>query len=434
MNKKIFAIIGREYVTRVRTKGYIIGTLIFPVMLVLIFGGIFIFAKIFQPSTRTYYVVDQTEKIYDEFVNMLPDTLDNGSAKYIFTEKNVSPEAIGATLEEYQKLVMKKKITGYLIIPVNIIESREVKYSAQNVSDFEEQRDFRRALSRIVTNMRLENMGLSANEIRKEMSLGNIRLISRQITDEGEIEKSGVSSFVLTYFLTYIMLIMIMAYGATVMRSVIEEKSQRITETIISSIKPVELMLGKIIGICGLGITQLIIMGIFVLGAVHYGETLFLKFGVNTQEILTVVREINFSPTVFTFMILFFLLGFLFFASIFAAIGAIVNTEDEGQQFQMPIIFLVMISYFIMFSVAKNPDTPMAFWASLIPVFTPLVMFCRIAVSDPILPSGAILSIFTMTISTALLIMLVAKIYRVGILMYGKKPSIKEAIKWIRYN
>jgi len=217
------------------------------------------------------------------------------------------------------------------------------------------------------------------------------------------------------------------------MRSVIEEKSQRITETIISSIKPIELMMGKIIGVCGLGLTQLILMGLLILAVVHFSESIFGGIGVNIPELIQVVKQIDFSPTVFGFMILFFLVGFVFYASLYAAIGAMVSTDDEGQQIQFPIIFLVLIGFFIMFSVAKNPETPMAFWTSLIPTFTPLVMFARVAVSDPILPSGAILSIFTMIGSTVLLIMLIAKIYRVGILMYGKKASFKEAVKWIRY-
>jgi ABC-2 type transport system permease protein len=132
-------------------------------------------------------------------------------------------------------------------------------------------------------------------------------------------------------------------------------------------------------------------------------------------------------------MIVFFLLGFAFFASMFAAVGAMVNTEDEGQQFQLPLIFMVLIGYFAMFGVIQSPETPTALWVSLIPLFTPMVMFARIVVTDPVLPSGAIPSLFIMAASVAGIIWLTAKIYRVGILMYGKKPSIKEAIKWVRY-
>jgi len=433
MNKKIFAIIKREYVTRVRTKGFIIGTILFPVVLVLIFGGIFLFSSIFKPSTRSYYVIDQTGHIYGEFVKMLPDTLDTGERKFQFTEKKVEPEYVDTALAEFQELVLSKQIDGYMVIPENVVDLCRVKYSARNVSNFDEQRSLSNALSRIVTNFRLERADLPVDEIRREMSQGRVRLISRQVTKEGEIEKSGISSFGLTYLLSYIMLLMIMIYGQTLMRSVIEEKTQRITETIISAVKPLELMIGKIIGICSLGLTQLVFIGLIVSAVVTFGEPLFVKFGVRTPEILDVIRQIQFTPTVFAFMVVFFLLGFVFFASLFAAIGAMVNTEDEGQQFQMPLIFLIMIGYFMMLPVIQNPDTNMAFWASLVPFFTPLVMFARVAVRDPVLPTGAILSLFTMGISVVVMILFTAKIYRVGILMYGKKASIREVIKWVRY-
>ncbi|HHS12904.1 MAG TPA: ABC transporter permease, partial [bacterium] len=122
-----------------------------------------------------------------------------------------------------------------------------------------------------------------------------------------------------------------------------------------------------------------------------------------------------------------------FFSGLFAGIGAMVNTEDEGQQYQMPIIFLILIGYFMMFAIARHPETPMAFWTSLIPVFTPMVMFARIAVSDPVLPSGTWISLGVMVLANFLLIRIITKVYRVGILMYGKKPSFREALKWIRY-
>jgi ABC-2 type transport system permease protein len=132
-------------------------------------------------------------------------------------------------------------------------------------------------------------------------------------------------------------------------------------------------------------------------------------------------------------MLTFFLLGFVFFSGLFAAVGAMVNTEDEGQQYQLPLIFIILAGYFMMFTVARNPDTPRALWTALIPVFTPIVSFARVAVSDPVIPAGTFLSIFTLALSTVILIIIVAKIYRVGILMYGKKPSLKETLRWLKY-
>ena len=433
MSKQILAIINREYATRAKTKGFIIGTILFPLILVLIFSGIFISGKFFQPSTRTYYIIDQSDLIYDEFVKFQSGTLDTGEPKYNFIRKHVTASDLDSTLESFQIRVRNKEINGYLFIPEDVVESKEVKYSARNVSDFEEQESFSRTLSWIVTNTKLEAKGYSSSDIRDVMNQGRVSLVSHQITDKGEIQKSGVSSYILTYILTYVMFLMTMIYGQITMRSVIEEKSQRITEGIVSSVKPMELMFGKILGVCGLGLTQLVIFGGFMLAAVTFAEPLFKSFGVTAPDFLNIIRQVHFTAPVFVFMIIYFILGFIFYASLYAALGAMVNSEDEGQQFQTPMIMLLVFAYFIMFTVARNPETTRALWASLIPPFTPLVMFARVSVSDPSLPSGAIISIFTMLGSTAFVIWLVAKIYRVGILMYGKKPSLKEALKWIRY-
>jgi ABC-2 type transport system permease protein len=429
----MLAVIKREYITRVKTKGFIIGTLIFPVLIVLVLSGVIIFDAFFQPTTKTFAIVDESGKIYQEFINLQSDTLKNGEPKYRFFKVDISQEEEESIYDSLKTSVMNQKIEGYLIIPESILESREVTYAARNVSDFEELGSFSHSFSWIVTNLRLEQKGLDVDAVREQMNAGRVRLNSKQVTEEGEVEKSGISSYILTYFITYTIFLLIMIYGGMLMRSVIEEKSQRISETIVSSIKPFELMLGKLIGICSLGITQLIIFGIFIIGVVSFAEPIFVHFGASSSEFLDIIRNLQFSVSVFAFMIIFFILGFVFYSSLFAAVGAMVNSEDEGQQFQMPLIFLIIIGFFIMFTVARNPDTAKAFWISLIPFFTPLVMFARIAVSDPVLPSGAYLSIFTMLGFTAFILWIVAKIYRVGILMYGKKPSIKEALKWIRY-
>jgi len=432
MNRKILAVIKREYVTRARTKAFIIGTLITPVMLILVFGGIFIFNALLKPSTQRFTLVDLTGQLATEFIAQLQDTLRDGSPKYQFTVQSPMAGEVETALQLIQKKVLAREIQGYLIVPENIVDQPVLRYSARNVSDIENQESFSRAMSRVVTNRRLEKIGLSPETIRREMDLGRVRLESHQVTDTGEVQKNAGASFGLAYLLAYILLLLIMVYGQMVMRSVIEEKTQRITEMIVSSIRPVELLAGKLMGICMLGVTQLVVIGLILMALVFYAEPLLLRFGINSEELLSIISSIDFSPTIFAFLIFYFFMGFLFYAGMFGAIGAMINTEDEGQQFQMPLVFIIIIGYFVVFGIAQNPDTPAAFWISMIPFYTPLIMFARIAVSDPVLPSGAILSIFTMLGFTTLLIWLTARIYRVGILMYGKKPSIKEAWKWLK--
>jgi ABC-2 type transport system permease protein len=427
------AVVKREYLTRVKKKGFIIGTLLLPVMLVMLFGGVFIFARFFRPESKDLVVVDETGRIYGEFTAMLPDTLRNGEPKYRFREYQPGGKSLEEIRAELNKQVIGKQIDAFLIIPGDVTESRTVTFSGRNMSDYEEQEELQRALSRIVANIRLENKGLPAAVIREEMMLGQVRLQGIQVTEKGEVQSSGISNFLLTYLLSYILMLFIMIYGQTVTRSVIEEKSQRITETIISSIKPVELMLGKMLGICLVGITQLLVIGGFIYAFSVYGDDLLSGAGVQVPELLNAIQNIHFTPVVFVFFMLFFLMGYLLYAALFAAIGAMVNTEDEGQQFLAPVVILNLLSFFIMFSVAKNPDTPSALWTSLFPFFTPVVMFARIAASAPVLPSGAVISVFTTAGAVYLLLLVTAKIYRVGILMYGKKPSLKEAWKWLKY-
>jgi ABC-2 type transport system permease protein len=148
---------------------------------------------------------------------------------------------------------------------------------------------------------------------------------------------------------------------------------------------------------------------------------------------MQVISDIHFTPFIFATFLFYFVVGFIFYSSLAAAIGAMVSTTDEGQQFFQAVVFLLLISFFMVMSVVQNPNTGLAFWGSLVPFFTPVVMFGRITATSPTLPSGFYLSIFTLLGSTALLIWLTAKIYRVGILMYGKKASLKEVVKWIRY-
>ncbi len=433
MSLKMWAVIKREYVTRARTKGFIIGTLIFPLFLGLVFGGIFLFEKMFQPSTQTFEIVDQTGIIFEGFTHLQSDTLKNGMPKYIFIKNDAVPESIETEQEALRDKVVRKEIDGYIIIPEDFYQTRTVRFAARNVGDFELQGAFSGSFSRLIIDHSLKEKGFPVDEIRSELGR-RVRMESHQVTEKGEISKSGGASYVLAYLLSYVMMLMIMIYGQTLMRSVIEEKSHRITETIVSSIKPGELMMGKIIGVCGLGITQLVVFGGFMYILIAYAIPVFTRLGVDSPDILKFIGSISFSPTVFIFLVIFFLFGFIFYSTLFAGLGAMVSTEDEGQQYTTPMMILIMLGFFMMLSVARNPDTSAAFWISLVPVFTPVVMFARVAVADPVLPSGAVLSVFTLLGFTALVVYFTSKIYRVGILMYGKKASFKEALKWIRYS
>ena len=434
VSKKVFAVIKREYLTRVRTKGFIITTLLMPVLMVVFMFGVIIFEKVFKPDQKIYYVVDQTGRIFGEFERMLPDTLATGEKKYVLIEQKTGTGSLDALAAGFQQDVIDEKVDGYIVIPEDVLESRRVKYAARNISNVEEQRKLRSILSQIVTNIRLENLGLSPEDIHREMAQGRIFLDTPQITAEGEIKASGRANMVLTMFLGFLLYFLLIMSGVMVMQSVLEEKTQRITETVVASVKPFELMTGKLIGICGLGITQILVIGLFVLGIGLQSNTIFGRFGAGANDIFDIFNQINVSFTTLFFFVVFFVLGYVLYASMFVAIGAIVNTQEEAGQLQFPVILPIILQFLMFFSVSQNPDTTTAFWVSIIPFLTPILMFTRVSVMAPQIPSGAFLSIGLMILTVILMMIVVSKIYRIGILMYGKRPTIKELIKWVKYS
>jgi len=434
LSRKVIVVIKREYLAKVRTKGFIITSLLMPVLMIFFMFGVFIFQRLFQPEQMSYYLIDQTGRIASEFIRMLPDTIETGEKQYNIIVKEVGDTGLEDQLEGFRRDVLDEKVDGYIIIPEDVLDSRRVIYASSNVSNLDEQGKLRGILSQIVTNIRIENLGVSPEDIRREMAQGRIRLETPRITEEGEVEASGGASILLSTIMLFLLYFLLILTGVMLMQSVLEEKTQRITETIIASIDSFELMTGKLIGVCGLGITQIIIMIVFVLGIGLNSDVIFSRFGVNSAEITGIISQIDISFSMVVFFVIYFVLGYLLYASMFAAVGAIVNTAEEAGQLQFFVMMPIIIQFFISFSISQNPDTNTAYWFSLFPFFTPILMFSRVSVMSPQVPDGAYLSIFVMLVTVILMLKLVSKIYRVGILMYGKRPSLKELIKWVRYS
>jgi ABC-2 type transport system permease protein len=210
--------------------------------------------------------------------------------------------------------------------------------------------------------------------------------------------------------------------GNTIMRSIILEKSSRIVEVVLSTTSPFKMMAGKILGQGFVGLTQYIIWATFGITLAVYGN-----------KILPISNEyFSFAPSLFVYFVIFYVLGYFLYATLFSAIGAMVNTDQEGQQLSFPVIMMLIIPLMILGLIVKNPDSSIATVFSLIPFFSPIIMFARINLSSPgFLEIGSAIMILILTI--LFLIWIVAKIYRVGILMYGKRPNLPEIIKWMRY-
>jgi ABC-2 type transport system permease protein len=245
-----------------------------------------------------------------------------------------------------------------------------------------------------------------------------------------EVETSAEFAMAIGMVFTALIYMFIFVYGAMVMQGVMEEKTNRIVEIMVSSVKPFDLMMGKLIGIGLVGLTQFGLWGLLIAGVSLFGTTLFAGAGGSLEMIISLLASNNVVELCLYF-ILFFIGGYLIYASLFAAIGAIVNSQEDTQQYMMPITVLILFAFYAGFYSAQNPDGPLAFWTSLIPFFSPIVMMTRLPYGIPWWQ--LVVSIVLLVITVILIIQLVAKIYRIGILMYGKKPTYAEIVKWLRY-
>ncbi len=267
-----------------------------------------------------------------------------------------------------------------------------------------------------------------------------------------QISSSQIAGVIGMVF-TFIVYLFIVAYGAMVMQGVMEEKTNRIVELIISSVKPFELMMGKIIGILFVGLTQvflwgiltsclLLIGGVFSMGsppdpaalqqAVELSGSGELNDVISAEasEIMQILSTINFIE-ILIFFILYFVGGYLLYASIFAAIGSAVDQQEDTQQFMTPVMLFMAFAFYAGIYSMQNPDGPLAFWCSMIPFTSPVVMMIRLPFEIPMWEK--LLSVVLLYLTSVSIVWVSAKIYRVGILMYGKKPSVKEIVKWIKY-
>jgi ABC-2 type transport system permease protein len=221
----------------------------------------------------------------------------------------------------------------------------------------------------------------------------------------------------------------VLFYGQIILRGVIEEKSSRVVEIMLSSLRPFQLMAGKVLGIALVGFTQYAIWALFGLGASRYGKSVMVGF---ISEAQNFDFKFNIPPYIFIFFVVFFILGYFLYGTVYAAIGSMVNSEKEAQNLVMPVTMLLVVPLLLMVFIMKNPESTVSVALSMIPFFAPVLMLLRVCILLPPIEqlAGSILILF---LTILLMIWLSSKIYRVGILMYGKRPSFKEIVKWMRY-
>lgn len=422
--KKILAVIKREYLQIVRTKGFIIGTILGPVLMSLFIIVPVLMSVVSVAQQETIAVIDATGEIFPEMKARLNHKLKDGSLRYILEEYRIGAD-VDLLKEELNQKVLAKELSSYIYIPENIVTGGEAEYVSEHVSDFDKTRNFINVLNSIIIGKRLTEEGLDPQEIGKLLS--RISMTTKKVTKRGVEEDTG-GTFIIAYFLVLILYMTLIFYGQTILRSVIEEKSSRVVEIMLSSLKPFQLMAGKIFGIAAVGFTQYTIWALFGLGLSTYGGTMISKFIPQSASFTMPTLP----PHIFLYFVIFFILGYFLFSTLFAAIGSTVNTEKEAQQLQTPVIMLLVIPLLLIMFIMRSPDSSLSVILSMIPFFAPTLMLLRVCIlMPPFYQVGGAIVILILT--TLLMIWLTAKIYRVGILMYGKRPSFREIAKWMRY-
>lgn len=426
--RKVSIIIGREYMTRVRGKAFILTTILLPLGLV-VFFGVAIGVQLLDSNTQyEFAVLDQTGEVYPKLAEM-------DSLRY--------RDYRGAEVADLRTMIMEGELTGYVrITEASVTENSDMEMVHGGSGGIQLIGSIRSDLRNAIRDVRLDRADVSG-EIRSILDQ-EPQLATRELTEEGEEEESNsMFYFALGYIMAFVMYFAMFGYGGLVMRSVIEEKTNRIVEIIASSVKPFELLLGKILGVGLLGVTQFVIWVVAAVGILTFAgpiaaslmdapaETARQMADASGGAAAAVPQIPAIDPAVGIYFVIFFVLGYLIYSAVFASIGSAVDSETDTQQLMLPLMLPIIIAILLLPKVASDPDSTIAVVSSLIPLLSPVLMIARIPITDvPFWELGLCIVLMVGTIVGFLA--LGSKIYRVGILMYGKKASFKEIWKWMR--
>lgn len=419
---RVVVLARREYLTRTRSKGFWIGILLIPVAIL----GIIAVANLMEgrsASVHRLVLVDATGKMAPLLEQALSRESDSGRGGTVFKLQTEAPAPDPrAQRADLNRRALAGDIDAWIWADADELARNEVEYHAQSVSNFSTQRTLRRALTSVVTRLRLRDAGYDYDTIEKLSH--PIELTTVRITETGGRKEEGEGALVLSYVLFMFLYIVIVFFGQQVMTGVLEEKSTRVVELIVSKVTPFEFMMGKLSGIGLVGLTQL---------AVWVGVLAVLS----VPSIQSVIMPPDFRlppipPPVLAHYLILFVLGFFVFASYYAAIGAAFNSTEEAQQLAIVAVFFLVSPMVLFGTIVNDPNSTLATVVSLVPVFTPLIMALRIAVRMP--PLWQILLSYLLTGSfVVFMVWACSRIYRIGILMYGKKPTLRELVRWARY-
>ena len=413
MRYKAFQVAKWEFIEKVKSKAFIISLILMPIIIAAMALLPAMLASKADEEPVHIGIIDDTQKLIQPLGEKLDREfrLKNGQPNYIL--RNLSE---GKSLEEARreanKLVSSESIEGYFLIPGLAFDSGKVEYRAKNVGNFKIQERFSRAIEQVIIENRLVSRGFDAALIRKLTAGINVKSI--KISEKGEESESSFGeTFAKSYVGLLMLIFMVLTSGQLLVRSMVEEKSNRVIEVLLSSCTPRDLMAGKILGLSGLGILQMLVYAMM-------GLALALKTNTNLLQ-----------PEYFVLTLLYAILGYLFYAAIFVAAGSPATTEQEAQQITAYISMLLVAPFALMMLVMQNPNSLIVKVLSYIPVLTPAIMVLRVSIQMPSM--WEILATVVLMIASTMAMMWVAgKIFRVAVLSYGKRPTLPELYRWVR--
>jgi len=415
--RKIWAVIRREFVERIRTRWFWIMALLGP----LFFAAVFVLPTVLAGGggIRQIVVVDATTgSVGARITQLLNDSR-------VFRAVRVS--AGGEVVDSLTAEVEQKRLGGFLILTDAAVDSGKAEYRGSNVSGFATVGALQRTIGEVVSAVRLEREGVDPRIVAQARIA--VRLETKKIAGGKTTGETAAQSFSLAYFMGIILYTAILLYGINVMSSVLEEKTTRIVEVLVSSLRPFQLMLGKVLGVGAVSILQFLIWGVSarILLAHRPG---FLSAG-DLGEPDPVFQVPHVSGATAAVFITYFLGGFFLYSAMFAAVGAMSSSEQEARQAQQPVSWLLVLSFVSMFGMLNDPASAFSVTLSLVPFSAPIAMPVRWAAGN--LPSYEIaLSLGILALSIVAVTWIAARIYRVGILMTGKRPSLRELVRWIK--
>ncbi len=416
-NYRVLAIIKRELRERLFSKAFITTTLLIPGLIIVIFG---VQALLYSTESKNlnFELITENEELTSAFVYEFSNADFVKEKNYVFLYKTMTKEELKKHLEEIRNKITDESLTGVIFVPSSALKDKKIEYYSKSPQNIALSRELNGPINKVLVDAYFMNKTLNPEEL--EFARRGVDFAGFKVSEEEQIKEEGYGNIILAYAFTFLLYMSLLIIGQITLQSVIEEKSNKIVEIVLSSVEPKELMTGKILGA---SITGLVQMGIW----------LFTIMGVVSSSWITLpdnlVLEID--TKVVLYVLANFFIGLVLFIGLFATVGAIFDNPQDASSGTMPIMMLIIIPFFIAFSIMENPNKPYAEIASLFPFSSVIVMPARMTLID--VPTWQLIAAILINILTIIAIFPVAgKIYRVGILITGKKPKWSEVVRWLK--